>query len=156
MPTFKNLKEMELYIQYAIEEVIEKELFPVVRDTWLEFQHDNVYEVYNPIKYKRRGTNEGLADPDNIVMLDPKKSKELTEFVMVNIATGATEDFEDVLINKLIEGEDGFAGNPLTGMPARPYTEEAVDFLAKGIGRNIVKQALHDGLMKRGINIKFY
>lgn len=154
MPTFSNLHQLEEYVKKQVEDVIRHEVFEVVRDEWLETQWDRVYLDYEPNKYKRREDNGGLNDPKNIEMKE-YVSKDLTSFVMENVAKGAGwDEWSGKLINDMIEGSSLFAGDPARNMPARPYTQETVDDLTHGVSRNIVLQALKDGLRRRGLDIE--
>lgn len=153
MPNFNNHKQLEEYIRQAIDSTIQNEVFEVIRDEWLDVQDRRVYQSYEPSRYQRR-QNDGLSDPANIKISPPKISTGLTEFVMENIAKGnGWDDWNGRLINDMIEGSDGFAGNPATGMPARPYTEETVANLTSGISREAVKQAFENGLKRFGLSI---
>lgn len=154
MPTFKNTAELEVYLEKVTRQVITEDVIPVVIQEWLEVQEERVYNSYSPRLYDRRGRTGGLADPRNI-QISESKINSLTTFVLENITKGNGWDtWNGKLINDLIESEDGFAGNPSTGMAARPYTEETVANLISGVSRNSILEALHSGFAKRGINIK--
>lgn len=73
-------------------------------------------------------------------------------FLIENVTKGNGENLDE-FINELIEGLDGFAGNPSTGMPARPYTEYAYSNLISSASRNDMLEALYKGLRKRGFNV---
>lgn len=155
MPSFNNLTELQGYLVNVITDVIKNEVADAVRKEWISIMEKNVYDAYQPFQYQRRGSQGGLADPKNIQIVNKKVAKDNALFVLENMTKGnGWDDFAGKLINSMIESESGFAGNPKTGMPARPFTEEAYAFMTTGIGRNTILQALNDGLVRRGIQVK--
>lgn len=153
MPTFRNTAEIQFYLEKIMREVMREDIIPVIINEWLEVQEERVYNSYSPFEYERRGKSGGLADPNNI-QISEHKVNSVSSFVLENITKGnGWDNWNGKLINDLIESEVGFAGNPSNGMPARPYTEEAVANLKSGVSRNEVLQAIESGFAKRGINI---
>lgn len=148
MATFKNPKQLELHLNKVIDDIIRHEVKDVIVEIWLEVQKERVYKTYDPIQYDRRLEDGGLADPDNIVFADFQKFKGGLHYVLENITEGAG-DVVGKKINALIEGTDGFAGDPVTGMPARPYTEEAVSLIKSH--PTAMKTALSQGFARHGI-----
>lgn len=148
MATFKNPKQLELHLNKVIDDIIRHEVKDVIVEIWLEVQKERVYKTYDPIQYDRRLEDGGLADPDNIVFADFQKFKGGLHYVLENITEGAGDVVDDK-INALIEGTDGFAGDPVTGMPARPYTEEAVSLIKSH--PTAMKTALSQGFARHGI-----
>lgn len=148
MATFKNPKQLELHLNKVIDDIIRHEVKDAIVEIWLEVQKERVYDVYDPIQYERRGSDGGLADPENIVFADFQKFKGGLSYVLENITEGAG-DVVGEKINALIEGTDGFAGDPVTGMPARPYTEEAVSLIKSH--PTAMKTALSQGFARHGI-----
>lgn len=155
MPTFNNLSELNLYVSQVLTDVVKNEVAEAVRKELIASMEQNVYTPYSPKKYSRRSSDGGLSDPNNIQIVKEAHAKDYAHFIIENITKGnGWDDYSGKLINSMIEGSDGFAGNPVIGMPARPYTEDAYDFMTRGIGRNTILEALNSGLAKRGINIK--
>lgn len=148
MATFKNPKQLELHLNKVIDDIIRHEVKDTIVEIWLEVQKERVYKTYDPIQYDRRLEDGGLADPDNIVFADFQKFKGGLSYVLENITEGAG-DVVGEKINALIEGTDGFAGDPVTGMPARPYTEEAVSLIKSH--PTAMKTALSQGFARHGI-----
>lgn len=62
----KSLSQLQKYIQKDVNDILEKEIAP--RMEWLLKEHiqKDVYDVYSPNMYDRRGKNGGLLDPANI------------------------------------------------------------------------------------------
>lgn len=148
MATFKNPRQLELHLNTVIDDIIRHEVKDTIVEIWLEVQKERVYKTYDPIQYDRRLEDGGLADPDNIVFADFQKFKGGLSYVLENITEGAG-DVVGKKINALIEGTDGFAGDPVTGMPARPYTEEAVSLIKSH--PTAMKTALSQGFARHGI-----
>lgn len=148
MATFKNPKQLELHLNTVIDDIIRHEVKDAIVEIWLEVQKERVYKTYDPIQYDRRLEDGGLADPDNIVFADFQKFKGGLHYVLENITEGAG-DVVGKKINALIEGEAGFAGDPVTGMPPRPYTEEAVRLINSH--PTAMKTALTQGFARHGI-----
>lgn len=148
MATFKNPRQLELHLNKVIDDIIRHEVKDTIVEIWLEVQKERVYKTYDPIQYDRRLEDGGLADPENIVFVDFQKFKGGLSYVLENITEGAG-DVVGEKINALIEGEAGFAGDPVTGMPPRPYTEEAVSLIKSH--PTAMKTALSQGFARHGI-----
>lgn len=148
MATFKNPRQLELHLNKVIDDIIRHEVKDTIVEIWLEVQKERVYKTYDPIQYDRRLEDGGLADPDNIVFADFQKFKGGLSYVLENITEGAGDVIGEK-INALIEGQADFAGDPATGMPARPYTEEAVSLIKSH--PTAMKTALSQGFARHGI-----
>lgn len=150
MATFKNPKQLELHLNTVIDDIIRHEVKDTIVEIWLEVQKERVYDTYDPVRYSRRREDGGLADPENIEFTDIQKFKGGLHYVLENLTTGAGwDDYVGKKINALIEGEAGFAGDPVTGMPPRPYTEEAVRLINSH--PTAMKTALTQGFARHGI-----
>ena len=149
MPSYRNLTQLEQAYKVALADVINSELIPFIVETWLDYQDELVYKAYEPKQYKRRGKDEGLADPDNIQVEINDRDK-VREYILSNVTEGA---FGDNLINDIIEGTGWSYGDWSVG--ARPYTEITVEDLKRGVSRETMLDILHKGLRQRGFNIKF-
>ena len=68
----KNLTQLRNYIEKAINNSLEKEVFEVIKQTQLKHITNDVLSVYSPKIYMRRD-NLGIDDPKNIVF-QPVKS----------------------------------------------------------------------------------
>lgn len=153
MAKFETPKQLQTYLTKVIDDVIRNEVKTAIVEIWLAVQEERVYGTYeNPSRYNRRREDGGLADPDNIVFADVQGFKNGMSYVLENITTGAGwDDYVGKKINALIEGEAGFAGDPVTGMPPRPYTEEAVGIINSN--PTAMKDALNKGFARHGIRI---
>lgn len=148
MATFKNPRQLELHLNTVIDDIIRHEVKDTIVEIWLEVQKERVYDVYDPIRYERRGSDGGLADPENIVFADFQKFKGGLHYVLENITEGAGDAVGEK-INALIEGADGFMNGEGGPMPARPYTEEAVSLIKSH--PTAMKTALSQGFARHGI-----
>ena len=128
MAEFKTPKSLERHLMNVIDDVIRNEVQQTIIEIWLAVQEERVYATYEPTDYTRRGSQGGLADPENIEFVDIQKFKNELQYVLENITKGAGDVLGEK-INALIEGKDGFAGDPYAGMPARPYTQEAIEII---------------------------
>lgn len=147
--SFSNPNQLQKYLSQVIEKVMLNEVTEEVIDIWLEHQQEIVYKAYEPRKYVRRRTDGGLADPTNIYPDIQKKVNGDMQIILENL----TEAKDDVgkLLNALIEGSDGYAGNPSEGKPARPYTSETYQFIISNPQR--IRAAIIAGFAKHGIKV---
>ncbi|EKI4463981.1 hypothetical protein PCV68_000958 [Staphylococcus pseudintermedius] len=150
--TVSDLSQLEAMFAVALRDTINNEVFEVIRDELIMEMERRVYDVYEPKRYQRRGSSGGLKDPDNYVITMPYISDKKMSFLIENLTKGNGDTLDD-FINDLIEGVDGFAGDPSLGMPARPYTEYAYSNLISSVSRNDMLEALYKGLRKRGFNV---
>ncbi|PCF50176.1 hypothetical protein [Staphylococcus delphini] len=150
--TVSDLSQLEAMFAVALRDTINNEVFEVIRDELIMEMERRVYDVYEPKRYQRRGSSGGLKDPDNYVITMPYISDKKMSFLIANLTKGNGDTLDD-FINDLIEGVDGFAGDPSLGMPARPYTEYAYSNLISSVSRNDMLEALYKGLRKRGFNV---
>lgn len=146
---FKNQSQLEKHLNTVVNNVILNEVFETIVDIWLRKQQENVYDVYDPMNYERRHSEGGLADRSNII-IDTQPFKNGAHYVLENITTGAGDIIGDK-INELIEGETGFAGDPKTDMPPRPYTQETVEIINSHPSE--IKDAFRKGFSRNGVQI---
>lgn len=148
MAKFNTPKQLESHLINVIDDIIRNEVKETIVKIWLEVQKERVYKSYDPIQYDRRKDEGGLADPENIDFVDVQKFKGGLHHVLENLTEGAG-DAVGAKINALIEGQAGFAGDPVAGMPPRPYTEEAVGLINSH--PTAMKTALSQGFARHGI-----
>lgn len=150
MAEFKTPKQLETYLLKVINDVIQTEVKEIIIQIWLAIQKERVYDVYEPEYYKRREHFGGLADEDNIIFTDIQKFKTDLDYTLENITTGAGDAIGQK-INALIEGKAGFAGDLATGMPPRPYTQEAIEIINSH--PTAMKSALTRGFARHKLSI---
>lgn len=66
MATYKNFDELLAYLQKAVNDTLENEVADTVKQCMEQAIDVEVYSVYTPIKYDRRGDAGGLGDTGNI------------------------------------------------------------------------------------------
>lgn len=146
---FKNPKQLERYLETVVHDVIMTEVLDAMIDIWLQKLEENVYDDYEPRRYKRRATEGGLLDRRNIE-ITAEKGRSAFKYTLENMTQGAVDT--DVLINQLIESEAGFAGDPDRGMPPRPYTDEAIEIINSN--PESIRMAFRRGFARHGVSIR--
>jgi len=70
MPQFRSLKELQDYLEHFVADVMEKtaDVERALVDAMVEEVIRVVYNAYQPTEYQRRGENDGLADPRNMMI----------------------------------------------------------------------------------------
>lgn len=132
-------------------DVLMNEVRDAIVKVWLEHQQELVYDQYDPVQYVRRHSDGGLADESNISEIITGAVNKEIELTLMNTTTGEN-DAAGRLINELIEGTAGFAGDPDTGMPPRPYTEPAIRYLQSN--RDIIRNAIQRGYARHGVVVR--
>lgn len=146
--TFYNLKDLTNYIQTQINNTLQDEVAESVKDTMLEAIDRVVYDRYDPSYYERRGDKGGLRDRDNITILGIQNGIIAENTTLVNDDYGAPNTGQ--LLSPIIVSGQGylFSGYRKPYEHRRDFVEETRSLLKK---HDIVKQALKDGLSKRGL-----
>ena len=147
---YQNLTQLHRDLSKIIADVVLVDLRDEIVRIWLEHQAELVYDTYDPIQYVRRADQGGLADPENIEsFISGAVTKEL--HVRLENMTHPVHDAAGQFLNRLIEGKEGFAGDPNMGMPARPYTQPAIEYMQKNPAR--LKKVITEGFMRHGIRV---
>jgi hypothetical protein len=138
---FKNLTELNKYLNQQIREVMDNEMAAMVKKKESESVEKNVYQAYQPDNgepfiYERRKTDGGLADERNMEH-KVKNVKDGVELSVENITKGKDQNFR---LDTLIEYGDGTDGKEyqfktnrigtadeyLRGRPFTEKTEESI------------------------------
>jgi hypothetical protein len=159
---FKNLTELNKYLNQQMREVMENEMAAMVKKKESESVEKNVYEAYQPengkpFVYERRKTNEGLADERNMKH-KVKNIKDGVELSVENTTKGKDQNFR---LDTLIEYGDGTDGkeyqyktNRLNTadeyLRDRPFTEKTEESIAQS---NEHVEVMKNSLKSRGINV---
>jgi hypothetical protein len=165
LAAFKNLKELEKFLNNKIKSAMANEVAEKVRDVQQSKIDTEVYDAYQPntpdnepYVYDRRKDNDGLRDRENMIA-DVKDSGHGVELSVENVAKGKDKDFQ---LAGLIEYGDnaGYGeydykynreGTAEQYLKERPFIEETRKSLRQ------TKQhvdALKQGLHRQGINSK--
>jgi hypothetical protein len=166
MQIVKSIKDLEKTIKADIEKnmvnILEKEVFEIVRKLMIQHIKTDVYGVYGPTVYERRGNNQGLIDEDNVVY-DIKDNA----LVIYNIAkynpyknnkpmyTTFSKDKRIELVNLIV---DGYSYRKEVMPPyarPRPFIENTDKDLSKGGQHfNDLDKAFETGLNRYNITKK--
>jgi hypothetical protein len=165
LTAFKNLKDLEKFLNNKIKSAMQNEVAEKVRDVQQSKIDSEVYDAYQPhtednepYVYDRRRDDDGLRDRENMVA-DVKDSGNGVELSVENVAKGKDNDFQ---IAGLIEYGDGAGygeydykynrdGTAEQYLKERPFIEETRKSLRQ------TKQhvdALKNGLNRQGIDTK--
>lgn len=148
---YQNISQVSNAMGIVVADVVMNEVRDAIVKVWLDHQDELVYGVYDPMQYVRRGEQGGLADESNIEEIVTGSVNKELEMILTNTTRGAN-DAAGRFINELIEGTAGFAGDPETGMPPRPYTEPAIRYLQSN--RDIISNAIRAGFARHGIPVR--
>ena len=157
---FKSLKDLEKYLQQQVNKSLEKNVTPVVKKIMIEQIEDTVYSAYSPSEYKRRGQDEGLADPENIGGVMVGNTLEIIN------ATAANPDIyihgvkyesinADDYLTPIIEYGQGYEFHSDDGDSGyeqpRPFIENSRETLRQ---TKVHVKALKKGLRESGIKVE--
>lgn len=157
MPDFKNLKELEKYINKKIKESLVTDVAQGVKETIKEHVQSDVYDQYNPTMYVRREANGGLLDDDNYLIKEIKDGVSVT-----NVTTdgGYSEEYygdyathPDTWIVPIIESGVGYSwtrSKIYQTQQARPFMANSREELRNGKAKRYLK----DSLQKRGLKVE--
>ena len=148
MPSFKDLKRLEKFLQEKINNALISDVADTVREVEIRQIEETVYDAYTPKMYRRRGNWGGLADPHNIEaeVIDDGVLKVWNE-------TPPNEDYDHSrLTSKFIDVavETGREYTFFSPGP-RPFTKNTADELRE---KEQHISALVKGLRRQGITIK--
>lgn len=147
---YTSIRQLQMDLGKIVADVVLNEVRDEIVEVWLMHQAELVYEQYTPSWYQRRLDEGGLADPSNIeTYIRGAVTKEL-QISLENVTRGSSD--ATVLINRLIEGSSGYAGDPAMGMPPRPYTEPTIAYLKANPGH--INDAIRKGFARHGIKIR--
>ena len=152
-----------------IEEVLENEVFDVVRDTMLDRVQKDVYDFYSgediPKEYIRRKTNQGLADPTNVVseIVGKRGRKTGRKLRVWNIAKKNPSnnpnqffsadkkepDSRELLQPLIIKGWGSATKTSPAYMQPRPFIKSTSEEL-RGGAREKLDGAFREGMEQRG------
>ena len=158
--TFQGaLEQINKQLSSKIDDALSKEVFEEVRDEEIATIEDEVYGVYKPKKYRRRGECGGLADQRNIegsvqggvLTVANKTAPNPSGCVSGRLVTTGKN------LPQLVEHGDGYKAyhydfsSDGSYMEARPFTAKAIENLKKSSAH---VKALKDGLRRQGIKVK--
>jgi hypothetical protein len=160
VPQFDDLDSLFDYVKKDIGKSLEQEVYQIVKDTEKSHIQSDVYDIYTPVVYERRGLNDGLIADENIVgnMID-NTTLTVTNITLPN-PNARDKDLvtTDKNLPELIEyghntngNKYDFARSDREYMKPRPFTHNTIEELeATGAHTRALKQ----GLKNKGYDIE--
>lgn len=146
----KNLVQLEKELNKRINNALNDDVvYETVKNQMIATTYEEVYDVYSPKKYKRRGENGGLLDENNIVKTLNRKTHTLK---LKNITRG-NEKFTptDGYLAGIIEKGQGYHYKfDYNGKP-RPFIQKTIENLKNN---KLHIHALRIGLKNQNLNVK--
>lgn len=163
MTIHEALVKANKQLMSKIDDAMTKEVFEEVRDEESATIYAEVYKVYTPRIYRRRGECGGLGDPHNIEIQGGASVG--GKMVVINVTGpnpgGCTSDVAVTTgknLPELVEYGDGYKSYsydfPKGGaafMGPRPFTAKTIEHLKRS---HVHVNALKAGLKRQGINVK--
>lgn len=164
MATVNSINELKKYLNKYIQEVLDENVAPVVKNKEQEKVITEVYDKYSPstpdgepFKYERRGWNGGLADQKNMKH-QVKNTANGVELSVENVTKGKDENFRLDTLIEYGDGTDGKEyeyktnrdGTAYQYLQGRPFTKSTIEELEQS-GEHI--QAFVRGMKGKGIEI---
>lgn len=155
------LTKINRQLATKIDDAMTKEVFEEVRDEEAATIYAEVYKVYTPRIYRRRGEYGGLADPYNIeIKGGVAKGGRMAVINVTDPNPGGTMNNDHVTTGKnlpeLVEHGDGYKfyhydfHSRGRYMNARSFTAKTIENLKKNRAH---VTALRDGLRRQGIKV---
>ena len=149
-------------IAKKIDAALTQDVFPAIQEEEAATIYAEVYKVYTPKMYRRRGEYGGLGDRDNIEILGGKATGGVLTVVNTTEANpGGRFNKGRVTTGKnlpaLVEYGHGYRGNVYDFpsnrryMKPRPFTAKTIANLAESKAH---VAALRDGLMRLGVKVE--
>lgn len=156
MPQFKNLSTLEDYVKKKVFESVHTNLAleDVFAETMQEVIQKNVYDVYSPVQYERRGDNGGFLDTRGMHFTNHTVEGKRIVSTFENLAQG-----QDTMVGKYIaemiekgikepyNNPDGPWAEP------RPFLEDTAQVL-RTTKRDEVVNSFKIGLMSSGLKVR--
>lgn len=162
MTLMDALTKIDRQLSAKIDDALSKEVFEEVRDEEAATIYSEVYKVYTPRIYRRRGEYGGLADPYNIEIKGGAAKG--GRMAVVNVTDpnpgGCTSDARVTTgknLPELVEHGDGYKfyhyDFPSHGryMNARSFTAKTIEHLKTSRAH---VAALKAGLTRQGVQVK--
>lgn len=139
---FKDLASLFKHLEQQTQSVLKQEVAKTVVKTMQKHIQDDVYDVYEPTIYERKGYQGGLIDEDNI------------EVTMQDDNTLSVENIRfdgDREVAEIVEtGENYTYSFEYSGVP-RPFTENTRKEFRE---TNILENEMKKGLTRRGLDVR--
>lgn len=151
---YKSLAQLNLVVFHAMQDMIVNDLEPYLKRRLQDKIEEIVYESYTPRVYQRRGEYGGLKDMrlmESVTLNSAPMGGILQRLITQKTLLSSPTKGSNILAPRIQE-EEGFAGDPATGMPPRPYLE----YLEKEIETNPsgVNNIIRKGFSRHGITVR--
>ena len=156
--TLTNLNDLKVYIQAQINSALADEVKTAVAETAEKVGLDVVYGAYqSPVIYERRhGSGESLLDPENFSGEVDNGVLTVKSTAKPNYSYYGANDYTIKSLAELVEYGNGYGGQRYS-FPVKEITEPR-PFMAKTAeelgSNNALKEALKEGLKRRGLAVK--
>lgn len=149
--SYDDIDELLNDIKSDIEDTLMDEVLDKVKDIELKHVEDDVFSVYSPDIYERRGIG-GIDDPNNIIGTVNNMQLEVDNITRFNSGYGTYN--HGVGLAELINDGDSFNGYfydyPGSFNQPRPFIDNTAEEIEK---TDSVENALANGLRKRNYDV---
>ncbi|MGR7944285.1 MULTISPECIES: hypothetical protein [unclassified Paenibacillus] len=139
---FSDLKSMFTYLDQQAQSVLKQEVAKKTVEKMQQHIQSDVYDVYDPVLYERKGYNGGLIDEDSI------------EVGLVDDNTLYVENIRfdgDREVAEIVESGQGYTYDFLYNGVPRPFTENTRQELQQ---TGVLNEVMRNGLSRRGLDVK--
>lgn len=137
--TFDNINDLFKYVENKTKDAMKTEVADTAKSAMSEAVNKDVYDVYDPVWYTRRGTNGGLSDTENYTVHEIQDGIEITNDTPLDNG-GMSPRLDDIICNGL--GKQPFP---------RDFYKGTSDILERS---DDLRAALKEGLKARGIDVE--
>lgn len=142
MAEFKNLAELEKYLNDKIRKALSNEVATVASETMSDHVMSDVYSRYEPSQYIRSGDlykdiKTEMVNDNTLTIENVTKDEETGRYIAPIVEDGIGYEWKDSRIYHM---------QPFP----RPFVEETAKELEKGLAR----EALKEGLNKQGLIVE--
>lgn len=154
MPDFKDLKDLEKYLQSKINDSLNNEVADMVKDEIVTSVNDVVYSAGIPKRYERRGifpNSLGLGDEMQMHHTVKDGVLEVTDDASINLDPRYHESDIDMSKSLAENIEYGYGSKKLWYNEPRPFMKDAENNIKSK--KSHIK-TMKEGLKKRGLNVE--
>lgn len=143
----QDIAVFNVKLDAALKSIMENEVFVLARDAIIASVFSEVYGKYEPSEYQRRYDSGGLADPNNIVMVESQATADGYEIAVQN---QTRDDYDHRLIAPIVESGEGYEWEQSRIYKMQPYPRPFHEKAEEMIGDGLLDNALERGFRARG------
>lgn len=158
----KQVKSIEEAIALVLKDIEMSDhdnsnLKDVTADTMREVILNNVYDMFNPREYDRRGDDDGFSDVNNMVFTNVQPNGNTVNLTFENITQG-NDSMSGERIDEMLENGNGkwdknvYDNQGRLNSAPRPFAEDTVEALQSN--ENALTNAVKKDLKKLGYAVK--